>query len=317
MLLRSVRLHFATGPLTELPARILVGKWGRNASVKGDYTINETTARELPGNLKKVGYDSVALDFDHNSVKGSAAYKAEQEPRKVAAHGTLSVVAGEGLFFQPATWTPEGKDAVLGGHFPDLSPAILTNAAGEVIFVDSVALCRQGATEGLHLDLHSAGLGALSSQPSPTAKPTMDAKYKALLLLILGLPETADDAAIEAAAKTLGTKLDTATSAANGATTAVQTMSVELKRLGTLLEGNEKDRLITEAIASGKLITQSIQDLPLEHFKKIVADLPAGVVPLERRTPKDIQTHSASVINAATVAAEAEVNRQLGIKAKA
>lgn len=323
MLLRSV--YASTAPSgSALPGRICVGKWGRNKSVKQDYIINETTLRALPVTQKALGFDTVDLDFNHNTVPGSPAFKAEKEPRLRAGYGALEVVPGEGVFLNLNRYTPQGESALKDGQVHDLSPAIITNSAGEVIFMHSVALCRQGCTEGLEIQLNSADFGDLaarlqthsadfSPKSSPTAKPTMDAKYKALLLLILGLPDTADDAAIEAAAKTLGTKLDTATSTAKDASTAVQTMSAELKRVVVLLEGNEKDRLLADAVAAGKLVPQSISNLPLEHFKKVVADLPAGVVPLERRTPKDIQTHSAGVLSVDSVT-ETEVNRQLGIK---
>jgi phage I-like protein len=310
MLLRSVRLHFSSGPQAELPARILVGKWGRNPSVKGDYLINEVTVRALPAALKQVNFDTVALDFEHNTVPGSPAYKAEQEPRRVAAHGTLSVVPGEGLYFQPATWTPEGKTAVHGGHFPDLSPAIITNDAGEVVFVHSVALCRQGATEGLALDLHSAGLATLSAQPS---SPSAMDKYKALLLTLLALPETADDAAIETAAKGMASKVDGAAKAAEAATAQVKTMSADLASLKDLVTGGERQRLINEATAAGKLVLNSVAELPIDSLKKVLAELPAGVVPLERRTPEGIKTHSSDVVSGDS-AVEAEVARQLGIK---
>lgn len=306
MLLRSVRLHFASGPSTELPARIPVGKWGRNPSVKGDYTINETTVRALPAALKKVNFDTVALDFEHNTVPNSPAYKAEKEPRNVAAHGVLEVVPGEGLFFTPRTWTPEGKTAVLGGHFPDLSPAIVTNDAGEVVFVHSVALCRQGATEDLRLDLHSAGLATLSAQP-----PAPMDKYKALLLTLLSLPETADDTAIETASKGLAAKIDGATKAANDAAGAVKTMSADLATLKELVSGGERERLVKEAIQAGKLVPHSVAELPIEHLKKVLADLPAGVVPMERRTPEGIKTHSSDILSGES-ATEAEVARQLG-----
>ena len=79
----------------ELPSRLRVAKWGRNDSVKGAFVVNETTARFLPAIQKAVGFDSVALDFEHNTVPETDAYKADREPRKVAAHG-LVVAASVG-----------------------------------------------------------------------------------------------------------------------------------------------------------------------------------------------------------------------------
>lgn len=319
MLLRSVYASSApSGP--ELPGRICIAKWGRNKSVKKDYTVNETTLRALPVTQPAMGFDTVDLDFDHNTVPGSPAYKADKEPRKRAAFGALEVVPGEGVFLNVRNWTPEGKEGVQGHHFKDLSPAIVTNSAGEVIFIHSAALCRQGCTEGLEIQLNSADFGDLAARLqthsaafSPT-KPTPQTMNPdtALLLTLLGLPETATQEEKNAAAKAFAAKIDASNTAANAATGAVQTMSVELKRLAGLFEGNEKEKLLNEAIAAGKLVTQSISGLPLEHLKAVLADLRAGVVPLDRRTPAAIQTHSASVVGAGDPVAAA-MDRAAGL----
>ena len=327
MLLRSIRQPLARSG-TDLPTRIKVGNWGRNKSVKGDYEINDLTVSLHPRVLQKLNYDTCVLDFNHNTVKGSPAYEAEKEPRKIAANGTIEIVKGEGAFFIPLSdkWTPEGRDAVLGNHFADVSPTLITNAAGEVLAITSAGLCRQGATEDLHLELHSADLSTLLADAKKSTHsdslPTMD-KYKALLLTLLGLSDTADDAAIETAAKGLAAKVDGATKAAtdatktaDGAAAEVKTCSAELKSLRLLVEGNEKDIVLRQALAAGKLVTQSIADLPIESLKKVLADLPANQVPLEKRTPDAIKTMSSDVLGGDS-AVEAEVNRQLGIKAKA
>lgn len=320
MLLRSV--HQPLPPITGnvLPARIKVANWGRNKSVKGDYEINDLTVKLHPLVLKKLNFDTVVLDFNHNTVKGSAAYEAEKEPRKIAANGRIEIVKGEGAFFTPAAtrgWTPEGTESVLGNHFADVSPTIITNAAGEVMAITSAGLCRQGATEDLHLELHSADLSALQtlSAQHTSHSSTMD-KYKALLLTLLALPETADDTAIETAAKGLATKVDGAATAATNATNAVKTMSADITALRELIVGAERDILVRKALSEGKLVTNSIAELPLDSLKKVLADLPAGQVPLEKRTPEAIKSLSSEVLTA-EAADEAEVNRQLGIKPRA
>jgi phage I-like protein len=267
-----------------------------------------------------MGYDTVDLDFNHNTVPGSEAYKADKEPRKRAAFGPLEVVSGEGVYLTVRDWTPDGRAAVEGKHFQDLSPSIITNAAGEVIFVHSVALCRQGCTEGLEIALNSPDLADLGAKfrthSAAFSQPIMD-KYKALLLTLLGLAETADDTAIEAAAKGLASKVDGATKAADAATSEVKTMSADLKSLRELIVGAERDILVRKALSEGKLVTNSIAALPLDSLKAVLAELPTNQVPLEKRTPEGIKTHSSSVIGSAEAATEAEVNRQLGIKAKA
>ena len=304
----------------ELPSRLRVAKWGRNDSVKGAFVVNETTARFLPAIQKAVGFDSVALDFEHNTVPETDAYKADREPRKVAAHGVPRVVPGEGLFIENLRWTPEGESSVKGGHHPDLSPAIKTNDAGEVIFLHSSALCRQGAVPDLQvfssaltpeqLQTFSATVAATKS-----TSPAMD--YKTLLLLILGLDAHATDTDITAAAKAFAGKL----TAAAGQADTIQTMSAQLRSIGekmaTLQQGiddAEKAKLTAQAILAGKIITASVSELPLEQFRKIVAELPVNQVPLEQRTPDGVKAFSASgVASAAKNEAEEIVRTQLGI----
>ncbi|WP_043585358.1 phage protease [Geminisphaera colitermitum] len=334
MFLRSFRLHFAPAPTGDLPARILAGKWGRNPSVNGDYIINETTVRELPRLSAQLGFDTFSLDFEHNTVPGSEAWKASQEPRKIAATGTFEIVPGEGLYYIPNTalWTPEGKEAVTGKHYPDISPAIVPNDAGEVVFVHSVALCRQGATEGLHLDLHAAGLSGLDGLDSKILsrvrthntneqKSTMPPEEIAkLFLAIVGLDATATADQIKDSITSLGQQIEAgkkaAASAQQAATdasaakqetaglkTTVESHSASITALIKRLDDNERAHITAAAIRDGKLIPQSAAELSLDQFRKIVADLPAGVVPMERRTPEGIKTHAASPAGDATQSA--------------
>lgn len=302
--------------LKELPARVRVAKWGRNESVKGAFTVNETTARLLPAMQRTVGFDTIALDFEHNTVPATDAFKADKEPRKVAAHGVPRVIPGEGLFIENLRWTPEGEASVKGGHHPDLSPAIKTNDAGEVVFVHSAALCRQGAVPDLQVfsaALTPAQITAFSAA-SHTHFPSMD--YKQLLLLLLGLDAHATDADITTAAKTFATKL----AEAAGQSQEIKTLSATLKTLGEKFaalekgqEAAEKSAITAHAVAAGKVITAAVSELPLESFRKIVAELPANQVPLAQRTPEGVKAFSATGATAAGATAEAEVREKLGI----
>jgi phage I-like protein len=303
----------------ELPSRLRVAKWGRNESVKGTFVVNETTARFLPAMQKAVGFDTVALDFEHNTVPETEAYKADREPRKVAAHGVPRVVPGEGLFVENLRWTPEGKASVEGGHHPDLSPAIKTNDAGEVVFLHSSALCRQGAVPDLQVftaALSPRQLQTFSAAIAATASPAMD--YKTLLLLILGLDAHASDTDITTAAQGFAKKL----TAAAGQAQTIETMSSELKTLGQKfgelqkgLDEAEKAKLTAQAVLSGKIITASVSELPLEQFRKIVAELPANQVPLDQRTVDGMKAFSAGsgVVTAPTAEIDEAVRKQLGI----
>lgn len=295
------------------PARLLIAKWGRNESVKGPFTVNETTQKMLPVMQRQMGFDSVAADFEHNTVPGTVAYNADKEPRKVAAHGRLSVVPGEGIYLESPTWTPEGIASVTGGHHPDLSPAIKTNSAGEIVFVHSVALCRQGACTDLHV--FSAGLTdtQLQTFSATLTQHSSAMDYKALLLLLLGLETNSTDADITTAAKAFATKVDAACKQAGTLTT----LSATVKELGekftalvTTGETAEREAITAAALRDGKLIPHSATTLPLASFKAIVAELPAGIVPLDQRTPAAIKTFSASIVPGSESAATAETIRK-------
>ena len=66
---------------------------------------------------------------------------------------------------------------------------------------------------------------------------------------------------------------------------------------------------------AGKIITASVSELPLEQFRKIVAELPANQVPLEQRTVDGMKAFSAGSGVTQPPAAEFEeaVRKQLGI----
>ncbi len=314
MLLRTFRLNFASGP--DLPKRLLVGKWGTNKSVKGDYIINETTLRELPKNLHAVNFDTVDLDFEHNTVPGSATFKAEKEPRKRAAYGPLEVVAGEGIYLHTADrWTPEGSEAAKGGHFNDLSPAILVNKANEVIFVHSVALARHGATEDLPLQLNSGDpLLSLFTDEQSNSPAMLD--YKKLLLSMLDLPDTATDGQITAAVKKEA-----------GDPGAVKTMTADITKLAGEIaalkksaEKSERESIAARALAAGKIIPQSAMavdgegnfGIGLDAFRKLVEELPADQVPMDKRTVEGIKTHSSSGVGQGHPIRE-EIMKTMGI----
>jgi phage I-like protein len=131
----------------ELPNRLLIVPWGKTETIQGPIICNATTLRELPANQARRKRDRVALDFQHNTVEGSQFYKGE--PAKVAAFASMEVVEGEGIYLSNIEWTPDGKAFAADGHYPDLSPAIITNDKGEVVLVHSAGLVRQGEIDGM------------------------------------------------------------------------------------------------------------------------------------------------------------------------
>ncbi|BET67203.1 hypothetical protein ASA1KI_21210 [Opitutales bacterium ASA1] len=323
----------------ELPKRLLVAPWGHSKSVKGPVVVNETTLAELPGNQVRANFARrVALDFQHNTVPETDAYKAEKEPRRVAAFGVPRVVAGEGVYLEQLEWTPEGREAYSGKHYPDLSPAVAFNARGEVVFLHSAALVRQGAIPGLH---------AFVSNFDPFRNLPMKDK----LLKLLGLKADATDAEIDSAADQLGQKLTAfsaleqkvaafaasieqltsklgdvekgVAAAANSGNVATQisAFSAEIKNLTTKVDGfsaradaAEREILVRDAMQAGKIVPfGALEKLSIADAKALLAELPAGQVPTERRTPEGVKAFSSAVTNTAD-AVQTEINRKLGIK---
>lgn len=305
--------------LTEVPSRLVVAKWGKNESVNGDFFVTHTTAKVLPALQKLLGFEEVTVDFEHNTVPGTAAYRAEKEPRNVAAQNArVRVIENEGIVFEGLKWTPSGDKSVKEGLHPDVSPTIKTNDRGEVVFIHSAGLCRNGAVTDLRvhsaadligadkLELFSATLGQLSPHSTTV---TMD--YKKLLTILLGLAPNASDADIEAACKTY-----------NESVTALKTHGAALKglqdsmtALAGRLEKSDRERLIADAIKDGKLVPHGaeIDKLPLDSFKALLDAMPAGVVPLSQRTPEGLKTHAASFTSGGgSNAADNEVARQMG-----
>ena len=171
-----------------LPDRVRFLKWGRNETTKGPFIVDDYTARVLPLNQAKLGFERVALDYEHNTVPGTSEYERSQEPRPVAAHGAVQVVPGEGLYLVGLNWTPSGRDHAR--NYEDLSGALSKDAQDRVVFAHSVALTHNGATPDVHL---LSSRAAQSPQPPnerslmPETIETLTASLATLSTQLTGL----------------------------------------------------------------------------------------------------------------------------------
>ena len=165
VLLVTLRTPISNGALAaeSLPTRLKILGWGDNASVKGNVRLSLLSASRIPQSQKENGFEEIALDFEHNTVPGSPEYERTSEPRAVAAYGTPRVIAGEGLFLENIEWTPAGKTSAL--NYKDLSPAVSFDDLGNIVFVHSVALTRNGAVDGLSF------FNSTINQPNKTMDP--------------------------------------------------------------------------------------------------------------------------------------------------
>jgi phage I-like protein len=307
-------------PAGELPTRLVVLPWGTHQTAQGLVICNATTLARLPANQRARKFDRVALDFQHNTVPGGAFYKGE--PAKVAAFATPAVIEGEGLVLEAIEWTEEGKAYAAAGHYPDLSPAVIRNEKGEVIFLHSAGLVRQGEVDGVTLFAASPALAPLldsfsATQPNPEEET--NAVYKELLLALLGLPAESTDEQIKAAAETFGKAGKPEAKPEAKPDDKVVAMSAELADLKTrlaVIEGarttDERQALMTRAAAEGKVIPLSAEEIkqtPVDVLKTLVDKTPA-TVPLDQRTPGKLVEFSAGIQGAGI---EDEVRKTLGI----
>ena len=308
--------------LRQIPNEIKIIPWGESFYDEGKnkLVVNAVSLSAIPASQKKYNYDRVALDFNHNSVPRKDKNGNDiplEEPLKVAAFGNVEVRENDGVWLTNLEWTPEGKSAYEGGHYCDISPTVLFDKNGNVTFVHSAALCRQGRVPGLTL----FGADFLAENENSTKDSNMDNdKLKKLLCLVLGLAEDADISEIEVAAKKfaedqtakakenqdadeIGEKLEKFSSMLQ----AIETRLASLESAGV---DSAKKVVRDNAIAEGKLIPHSALALPLAELQKFCEAMPAGQVPVSQRTPEGLKNFSAPTpINSAVQA----VCDQLGI----
>lgn len=320
-------LTFATAPSLrievnaagDLPKRIKVLGWGENSGANGKFILNSASAALLAANQKATGYQRIAIDFEHNSVRTSPTYKGE--PVSVAGHGDVEVVPGEGLFLNNVSWTQKGREHIAAGDYPDISPALTTNPRRETTFIHSVGAVRNGAIDGLTFSLNSAdgALATLLNQIQPNSATMLDPK--ALLLKLLGLSADATDEQIEDAAEKAG-KAATGEVEMNAAPaeqikkleTNVAALTQLVERIQTNSSAGEIAALKAQAAREGKVIPASVLSLELNaaQLGSIIADLPV-TMPLDQRTPGATPPAGALELNSA----EEAVRATLGLSKEA
>ena len=289
----------------KLPRRIKVLNWGDNPNSHGKrVNVGPLFAKCL--NAETYPYRKVALDFEHNTFPGTAAYKESKEPRPVAGFGTIEAVEGEGVFITMSSWTPDGEK--MAANYADVSAGAVTDDDGNLIAVASVALCRTGAVDGMDFveaplsgGVSSALSGIINQEgglkpAAPIQKGTaMD--YKALLLKTLGLGEDATDEAIQAAVAKVAEKKPEEDAAALSAAVktavaeAVKPIEEKVAALSAAAVAHEKADLIAEAAREGKVIAlgaDAIGKITIEDLKATIAKTPV-TVPLNAKTPANMK----------------------------
>lgn len=290
-----------------LPRRMKALDWGENPNAHGrrvfvgDKLVRAFSAPTYP-------FRTVPLDFEHNTLPGTKAYAESKEPRPVAAHCSVEVVPGEGVFLNVTRWTPEGEKNA--PNFCDLSAAPVLDADGEVVAVMSVALCRVGSVPGMEfaeaaLSLNWDALGGLINP-----KEDDDVEWKKQICELLGLDPAAtsdEDAAKalkeqlaagkEAVKKLAETKpadakpADAEPAPGAGAEKPLAEQVAALSALCTGLQADlarrDKQAVIDGARREGKVVAlnaSAVDAMSLADLRDHVGKLPV-TVPLSARTP--------------------------------
>nr|DAG10889.1 MAG TPA: hypothetical protein [Caudoviricetes sp.] len=302
ILLRTTGVAVAlSADAAKLPRRIKVLNWGDNPNCHGRrVNVGPLFAKCLSAAVYP--YRQVALDFEHNTFPGTAAYKESREPRPVAGFGSIEVVEGWGVYLTMSSWTPEGERMAV--NYADVSAGAVTDEDGNVVAVASVALCRAGAVDGMDFveaPLSGGVSSALSGIINNNNQEGQAMDFKALLIKSLGLGDDATDEAIQAAlAKALGRKPDenqearqAAMSAAVKAAVAeaVKPIQEQVAALSAAAVAHEKRDLVAEAAREGKVVALSadaLAKLSVEDLKATIAKT-AVTVPLSAKTPATVK----------------------------
>ena len=313
----------------ELPIRIKILAWGSNPSQVGDVRVTDVTLAALRAQADGRVFDRIRLDFEHNSEPGAANF--QPPPRKHAGYGLLEVVPGDGIYLSGIVWTPAGKE--FAREYSDLSPTVKLNAAGEVVFVSSVALCPNGAVHDL--SFYSGNANAAQHR----GEPVMDG-WKKFLCGLMGKDESTSDADLSAGFKAF------LTAEIGAAVKALQTLVTDLsgkvvaleakmpapvadERIATLVADvaalraqtaqyekdivrRDREAVLLAAAREGKVVSlsaEAVEKLSVADLRAHVAAIPV-TVPLDQRTPERIQMLSAA---AADVSALEKVARACGL----
>lgn len=284
--------------------------------------VNESTITALSAQVQRKSYERVVIDFEHNSQRGHPNF--EKPPRFHAGYGTVEAVPGEGVFLSAIEWTPSGKQ--YAREYSDLSPAVQL-ASGVVLFLNSVALCPNGA-------VHDLTFFSADANNNNEGETVME-KFLAAVRKGLGLAETATDADVEkglsviavlsAAYEDLKGKLTALTAKVTDGETKIVALSAAgdkgeavkivtmlttdvtaLKTSVTALQSDlaqrDRDAVCLQARYEGKVLpltAEQISVTDLKTLRDMVTKLPV-TVPLSARTPGFVREAPAGDANQVT-----------------
>lgn len=142
-----------------VPARVLLAPWGEVESTRGDFLVDEESARLVVEAFEEHGTD-LPIDFEHQTLGGAYAAPNGQAP----AAGwikRLAVEPGVGLLAD-IEWTDPAREMLAARQYRYLSPvALVRKQDRKLVAIHSAALTNKPAIVGMAPIVHRDGAGAL------------------------------------------------------------------------------------------------------------------------------------------------------------
>lgn len=283
-------------PGTELPTSLLVLRSGSNPSNKGIFKVDDVTSANFSSVMRERGRDRVTIDFEHNTLPGSPAYKQATEPRPIAGRG-IPALTPLGVELRDIEWTAEGRK--MAEHFGDISPAPWHTEDLTVIGLHSVGLVRNGAI--YDLTFCSADAGSMETQTNPEENESMKTLLAALTAAKL-IPENGTETDVVALITGLQAKQTAADTALAGITALtadqvkviakeiakaeVTALTAEVTTLKSESLKIQKGHILELAKHEGKVVALTadvIDSLTLDQLKDQVSKIKV-TIPLDQRT---------------------------------
>lgn len=303
--IRCITLPLAAGTSAdgkcELPRRFKFLNWGDNPNANHIRVVLGPAAVRAAAHPLNA-WKRVPIDFEHNTLPGTAAFKETREPREIAGYGDIEIVPGDGAYLANITYTAAGLAAA--PNYACVSGAPVCDPDGNVILFQSVALCRNSAVPGMAFQSVPLSAGAAGQVDQIVQAPeTSRMDYKVELCRQLGLdPDKATDE--EIAAALAKRKVDAKPTAASDAVPlsaqiataiglAIKPIADQVTQVNLEFQKRDKDAVLAEARAAGKVVplaADAIAALTLAQLQDVVKATPA-TVPLSARTPANLPEH--------------------------
>jgi len=250
---------------------------------KGTFAVNAYTLSVFAARQAAMRRDMVAGDFEHGTL-------TKTEPVRVGCYAVPRVVDGVGIVCSVNHWTPDGKEYVAGGHYPDISPALEVDKDGNVIGLHSFAFCRHGEIDSDALQIFSAD----QANPKMNLLTLLNSVLAALAIDPVKEDATAEDMAAvlakaEAAAKGKTGELETVELTADltvppAILARLDKLSADVVALTAADKSRQIDGMIEAAKATGKAIglkRETLLAMGADAVGEYLATLEENAIPLQ------------------------------------